>query len=86
MLGDVVLVKPQILIKEGLGMGDVPTVVNVVGKYGQKGCKVAKRNTANKGTATNLLTVRGAGILPEQYYLTNKINNHGTTRHCNYKD
>lgn len=64
MLGDVLLVKQLIPIKVELGMGDVPIVANVVVKYGQKVCKVVKRNIVNKGTDTSFLTVRVLGISP----------------------
>ena len=64
MLGDVLIVKQLPQIKVGLGMEDVLIVVNVVVKYGQKECKVVKRNIVNKGTATSSLIVRVSGISP----------------------
>jgi hypothetical protein len=61
----VLLVRPRNPIKVGLGMGDVPIVVNAVAMFGRKVCKVEKRNIANKGTAFSLLIVMVMGISPK---------------------
>jgi hypothetical protein len=63
----VLLVRPRNLIKVELGMEDVPIVVNAAVMFGQKVCKVEKRNIANKGTAFSLLIVRVMGISPNGY-------------------
>jgi hypothetical protein len=60
----VLLVRLKNPIKVGLGMEDVPIVVNAVAMFGQKVCKVEKGNIANKGTAFSLLIVRVMGISP----------------------
>lgn len=54
-------------------MGDVPIVASAVVKYGQKVCKVVKRNIVNKGTDTSFLTVRVLGISPNSIYLEGRI-------------
>ena len=51
-------------------MGDVPIVASAVVKYGQKVCKVVKRNIVNKGTDTSFLAVRVLGISPNGHCLT----------------
>jgi hypothetical protein len=60
----VLLVKLKNLIRAGLGMEDVPIVVNAVVMFGRKVCKVEKRNIVNKGAAISSLTVRVMGISP----------------------